>query len=96
MTTINETPQFTEYAMSTPGGNEAKNQTWAKADNGAEMFISYGTLIAYRDAEGQVLLNRDYWNHSATTGRYRNKFLYEGIAETRAKIEAGEYTLADL
>ena len=41
-------------------------------------------------------LDEHYWDYSATTGKYRNQFLGEGIAETRAKIESGEYILIDL
>jgi hypothetical protein len=36
------------------------------------------------------------WDSSVTTGRYRNQFLGEKLAETRKKIKTGEYTLIDL
>lgn len=50
----------------------------------------------YTDTETQITLDEHYWDYSATTGKYRNQFLNEGIAETRKKIESGEYVLADL
>lgn len=57
------------------------------------MFQSYNSIIAFRDFIGQVWLDRNRWDYSATTGRYRNEFLNEGIAETRKKIASGEYKL---
>lgn len=50
----------------------------------------------YIDTELKIVLDERYWDYSATTGKYRNQFLNEGIAETRKKIESGEYVLADL
>jgi len=44
----------------------------------------------------KIILDSYYWDYSRTTGKYRNQFLGEGIADTRAKIESGEYKLADL
>ncbi len=44
----------------------------------------------------QVFLDAKYWDYSRTTGNYRNDFLDENIAETRKKIESGEYKLVDL
>jgi len=56
---------------------------------------SYSVIIAKREG-GKVYLSKGYWNCSATTGKHRNAFLGEGIAETRRKIEIGEYTLTNL
>ena len=61
-----------------------------------EMFQSYNSNIAYRDHTGSVYLDETYWDYSVTTGRYRNQFLDEGIADTRKKIESGEYVLTNL
>lgn len=61
-----------------------------------EMFQSYNSLIAFRERTGKVYLDKNYWDYSATTGKYRNNFLNEGIKETRKKIESGEYTLIDM
>lgn len=67
-----------------------------------ETFQSYATTIAIKaycggcDHGVKVKLDRDKWDCSVTTGKYRNQFLGEGIVETRAKIKSGEYILADL
>lgn len=53
-------------------------------------LYSYGALIAGK-VNGQVYLNEKYWDYSVTTGKHRNEFLGEGIAETRKKIKSGEY-----
>jgi len=55
-----------------------------------DFLYSYGILIA-GIVNGQVYLNENYWDYSATTGKHRNQFLGEGIAETRKKIKSGEY-----
>ena len=44
----------------------------------------------------RVYLDESDWDYSVTTGKYRNQFLGEGIAETRKKIASGEYKLANL
>ena len=64
-----------------------------------EVFQSYQSTIArkiYAPDGVRVELDIASWDYSATTGKYRNQFLGEGIAETRRKIESGEYTLVDL
>ena len=60
-------------------------------------FQSYNSMIAFRPASGAtVILDRDKWDYSRTTSRYRNQFLNETTKETKAKIKAGFYILADL
>ena len=61
----------------------------------ATYFQSYNSIIA-KITNTKVYLDEYYWNFSVTTGKYRNKFLGEGIAETREKIKSGEYKLTDL
>lgn len=59
-----------------------------------ERFQSYGSTIAKRCRQTrQVTIDKCYWDYSATTGKYRNEFLGEGIAETRRKIADGTYLL---
>ena len=65
------------------------------SNDGAETLFSYGKVIAKKEG-GKVALDRVYWNYSKTTGKHRGIFLAEGIAETRKKIDSGEYTLANL
>lgn len=59
------------------------------------MFQSYNSNITFT-SNGMVLLDKHYWDYSTTTGKYRNIFLGETIAETRKKIKSGEYILTNL
>ena len=82
--------------MKTKFGNDSKDQVIVHADN-RSVFLSYGTPIAEIAGYDQtVTLDEKYWNWSATTGQYRNKFLGEGVADTREKIKDGTYRLANL
>ena len=80
--------------MTSPRGNKVANQ-FIITDNGDEYFQSYRSIIAKR-SKGKIYLDDYYWDYSVTTGKYRNEFLGEGIAETRKKINSGEYILTDL
>lgn len=60
------------------------------------VFQSYNTVIAMKDEDGNVTLDKNNWEYSTTTARYRNQFLCEKTAVTRRKIEAGIYQLANL
>jgi hypothetical protein len=80
--------------MQTRSGNPARDQ-FIYSDAGSETFVSYGTNIVRRSC-GEITLDSYYWDFSRTTGAYRNQFLGEGIEETRKKIKAGTYKLADL
>ena len=64
--------------------------------NQAFYFQSYNSIIAKRTNEGKIFLDQKFWDYSTTTGKYRNQFLNEGIAETRKKIKEGIYTLTNL
>ena len=79
-------------------GQPVKNQ-FIISNGDALIFQSYNTVIAKREGYGQnerIYLDRDSWDYSTTTGKYRNQFLGEGIEATRSKIESGEYILTDL
>ena len=60
-----------------------------------EYFQSYDSIIAFNN-NGKITLDNNTWDYSRTTSKYRNEFLGEGTAETRAKIKSGEYELEDL
>jgi hypothetical protein len=61
------------------------------------MFQSYDSNIAFKGYTGPcVVLDVNKWDYSRTTGKYRNEFLKESMADTRRKIESGEYILEDL
>ena len=80
--------------MYSPNGNKVANQ-FIITDNGNEYFQSYKSIIAKR-SNGKIYLDDYYWDYSTTTGKYRNQFLGEGIADTRKKIKTGEYILTNL
>ena len=80
--------------MTSSQGNKVANQ-FLITDNGNEYFQSYRSMIA-KKSQGKIYLDEYYWDYSVTTGKYRNEFLGEGIAETRKKIASGEYILTDL
>ena len=64
-----------------------------------EVFQSYNSVIVERIVwpdETRVTLDRDNWDYSTTTGKYRNRFLGETRKETEAKIKSGVYKLVDL
>ena len=81
--------------MTRARGNKVANQFLVTDDKGDEYFQSYRSMIA-KKSQGKIYLDEYYWDYSTTTGKYRNDFLGEGIADTRKKIETGEYILMDL
>jgi len=81
--------------MKSARGNTVPNQFIISTSEG-DYFQSYKSIIALRKNDGSIVLDDYYWDYSVTTGRYRNEFLNEGIAETRKKISSGEYQLTDL
>ena len=81
--------------MKSSKGNSIANQFKIFTDEGV-FFQSYNTIIAFRPYSGKIQLDSYMWDYSSTTGKYRNQFLREMIADTRKKIESGEYLLIDL
>lgn len=68
-----------------------------------QAFQSYDSVIALKafhcNNTGncyQIFLDEKTWDYSVTTGKYRNQFLGETKKETQAKIDSGEYKLANL
>ena len=76
-------------------GREIPNQFIIYTDKGT-YFQSYKSIIAFRNNDNKITLDKYYWDYSRTTGKYRNEFLGEYIELTRDKIASGEYKLADL
>jgi len=65
------------------------------------MFQSYDSNIAFipcSECMGTVkaFLDRNTWDYSNTTGKYRNMFLGETKKETQKKIDSSEYKLVNL
>lgn len=94
MTSI-KIPNVQVRNMTSARGNDVPNQFIIVTDEGS-FFQSYSTIIAFQANDGTVYLDESAWNYSATTGKYRNQFLNEGIADTRNKIKTGEYKLTNL
>ena len=76
-------------------GNKIANQFEIRTNKGV-YFQSYDSIIAFWDNNNKITLDRYYWDYSRTTGKYRNQFLGENIAETRKKIASKEYKLKNL
>ena len=81
--------------LTSNNGNKIPNQFEIRTNKGV-YFQSYNTIIAFWDNKGKITLDRYSWDYSRTTGKYRNQFLGENIAETRKKIRSKEYKLKDL
>ena len=68
-------------------------------ENDVEYFQSYKSIIVkrtWRVNKWFVELDKNYWDYSKTTGKYRNIFLGETKKETEKKIKSGEYILTNL
>ena len=86
--------------MTSSKGNSVPNQFIVDGEHYGQFgrfFQSYKSVIAFQPADGSsITLDRDKWDYSVTTGKYRNQFLGETKAETQKKIDSGEYILTDL
>jgi hypothetical protein len=81
--------------MTSPSGNKVANQFVIQTPDGW-YFQSYNTLIAFKSYDGSIKLDRNAWDYSTTTSKYRNMFLDMKKAETEKLIKAGEIQLVDL
>jgi hypothetical protein len=81
--------------MISANGNTIPNQFIIHTENGW-FFQSYQSVIAFRDNDNNIYLDKNKWDYSRTTGKYRNQFLCETKKDTEGKIESGEYKLIDL
>lgn len=82
--------------MTSSNGNEVPNQFLITDDKGNEFFQSYHSIIAKRDKKGKITLDKNKWDYSVTTGKYRNQFLNEKKKDTERKIAEKVYKLAEL
>tara|TARA_R100001594_G_C3858419_1_gene220260 strand:+ start:95 stop:364 length:270 start_codon:yes stop_codon:yes gene_type:complete len=82
--------------MKNGNGNIVKNQFIISGDLGTQWFQSYDSTIVAKHSEDCIFLDKNYWNYSRTTSKYRNIFLNETTKETEAKIKNGTYSLIDL
>ena len=84
-----------ENLKSNRSNRAVPNQYILQGNNGEIYFQSYKSIIAMK-YKGKTYLDKNYWDYSRTTGKYRNQFLGENSKETKAKIASGEYLLIDL
>ncbi len=94
--------------MKSPRGNIVPNQFIITTEGrGAlgnftkrEVFQSYETTIAVRtvwpDGPTETELDRDKWDYSNITSKYRNQFTGLTTAQTKAGIKDGSIRLVDL
>lgn len=82
--------------VSESSGRPIMNQFIIYDDHGNTFFQSYSSIIVKINRIGDHTLDKNKWDYSVTTGRYRNQFLDETKKETEAKIKSGEYKLANL
>jgi len=77
-------------------GNDIANQFIITTDKG-RYFQSYHSVIAFIPfGDKPTQLDKNYWDYSKTTGKYRNLFLRERKPETEQKISDKIYKLTDL
>lgn len=87
--------------MTSSKGNKVANQFIIRDGHPdtTRVFQSYDKVIvvmAWEMDGWHIELDKNYWDYSKTTGKYRNQFLGETKAETQKKIDSGEYQLIDL
>lgn len=75
--------------------NKRPNQFLITTPDG-HYFQSYESIIAFRDNNNKIFLDKNFWNFSTTTGKYRNIFLNENKKLTMDKIENNTYSLVNL
>lgn len=80
---------------SATSGRDIPNQ-FIIIDKDKTIFQSYDSIISIKWNDGDIFLDKTYWDYSRTTGKYRNQFLGEDIKTTRKKIKSKEYRLVDL
>ena len=87
---------YVKNFKSSKSNNAIANQFIITIENGDQIFQSYNSIIAIKTYCGKVQIDRDYWNYSRTTSRYRSIFLNESSKETEKKIANGTYLATDL
>ncbi len=86
------------YNIKNSSGNPTNNQIAVNDDlNGVQYFFSYGTLIA-KIEYGNIILDSRYWDFSATTITYLNRFLreYTSFDKVSDAVNKKEFEFASL
>ena len=91
-----KTPRI-ENMESPRSGRPVPNQFIIYTEEG-EYFQSYSTIIAFRHRGSDPcwVLDKDKWNCSVTTSKYRNQFTGMTTKETEKAIKDGRIKLEDL
>ena len=71
------------------------NNQYIIEHNGVTYFQSYDVIVA-KKSKGKTTLDKDYYNYSRTTIKYRNMFLVMLSASVNDAIKEGKITLGKL
>ena len=82
-------------SMVSSRGNEVPNQFKIETPEGV-YFQSYKSIVAVIRLNGEIELDKKYWDWSVTTSRYRNSFLDMKTKDIKKAISTGEIVLKDL
>ena len=80
--------------MTGRSGQPVKNQ-FILEDGKSTIFQSYNSTIAMK-SDGRVYLDKDKWDYSTTTGKYRNQFLGMNKKQIEQAIKDEAIYLVDL
>lgn len=82
-------------SMISSRGNEVPNQFKIETNEGV-FFQSYESIVAVIRLNGEIELDKKYWDWSVTTSKYRNSFLDMKTKDIKKAISVGEIVLTDL
>ena len=71
------------------------NNQYVIEHNGVTYFQSYDVIVA-KKSRGKIILDKDYYDYSRTTIKYRNMFLGLLSASVKEAIRDGKITLGKL
>lgn len=81
----------------TPVANQYVITSYNDDGSMVEYFQSYNSIVVKVDYKAnKTYLDKNTWDYSRTTSKYRNEFLNTTTPETKEKIKSGEFKLADL
>ena len=81
--------------MKSSKGNKVPNQFIIWTDD-YQFFQSYQTIICRRDIKGNIFLDKNRWDYSVTTSKYRNQWLGMNTKEIKKAIDNGTIQLVNL
>ena len=85
------------WNMTSKNGNDIANQFVIRdSENNCSYFQSYNSIIAKIDSDNNIWLDKEYWNYSNTTSKYRNMFLDMATQTIKQAIKQGTIKLVNL